>query len=447
MQEEQVANRLFPLKRTLGLLDPTPLPSTPTIFIVPDKLRRLKDDAYNPQIVSIGPYHSRNRNLQDMEAHKVHYVLHLLHRTGDPVRTLHDCGNAIHELENRVRACYAKDINPFLETGKDLLEILLVDGCFIIELFYRQVIEQDTSLNDPIANNPWMLSSLRHDLVLLENQIPFFVIQQLYDNIKKQPQPSPRFNIPRDHSLTSLALSFFYPEMDVKQEMIPPDPYHLLELLHKFCLPKSDQSRSGSETQGFDRCASDLIKAGIQFKMNNSLHLLDIKFNSNNGVIEIPPLSIDAESLLRNLIALEQCDFSHSPSKTCHVTSYALMMRSLIRSSVDAKLLQKKGIITSDLERSGNVLGLIQGICKNVVFSKNFYFDELCKDVNEYRGSRCHWQRQKAIWTFRYHRYFAELKRDYFSSPWKVIAFLAGLVLLILTGLQTFYTVRSYYPH
>ncbi|KAL6337215.1 hypothetical protein AAG906_036529 [Vitis piasezkii] len=327
--------------------------------MVPDELQSLKDNACNPHIVSIGPYHYLDGNLQDMKA-------------------------------QNWTTCYIFFIEQTIQYRPWIIVVRPFKNWANV-----QVIKQDTSLNDPIADNAWMVSRLRHDLLRLGNQIPF-VIQKLYDIIKEQPQPQQ----PR---------------------------------------PQPKRQRKS----GFDLCASELIKTGIQFIKNDSGHLLDIKFNGNNGVIEIPPLSIDElESPLRNLITLEQCCFS-----PYHVTSYAFMMRSLIRSSVDAELLQLKGIIISDLETGQDVSDLIRGICKNVVFSRNFYFDGLCKKVKEYRASRCHWQRQKAIWTFRSHIYLAELKRDYFSSPWKVIAFLAGLVLLILTGLQTFYTVRSYYPH
>ena len=119
-----------------------------------------------------------------------------------------------------------------------------------------------------------------------------------------------RLNVPPEHSLPSLALSFFYPKMDVKRESMSGEPNHLLDLLHKFWLPKSDMNASGSEARGFDLCASQLLKAEIQLEKNESRHLLDTKFDSNSGLIKIPQLSIDEiESVLRSLLALEQYGF------------------------------------------------------------------------------------------------------------------------------------------
>ena len=384
MPKEMEADWLLPLKEKLGLLGPT-LP-TPSISKVPKKLRKVDKEAYSPQMVSIGPYHHGNLDLLGMEEHKMQYMRNLLHRgENDSVETLDDCGKAIKNLDFRVRECYADKIRFESFDATKLGEILLVDGCFIIELFYKYVIQQDTTLNDPIANNAWMVSALQHDLVLLENQIPFFILVELYNIFHRC------LNISPEHSLTSLTVSFLNLKLNVRREGMSTEPNHLLDLLHKCLLPTSgsdssgsppSNDSSGSKTWGFHLCASKLSKAGIQFKKNES-HLLDIKFDGGKGVIKIPPFSVGAtKSLLRNLIALEQCGFSNS-CKTFHISSYALMMRSLIRSSADVQLLEEKGIITSDLEGSESVLGLINDNCKNVHI-KHFYFRKLCKEVNAY---------------------------------------------------------------
>ncbi|XP_010654348.2 uncharacterized protein LOC104880189 [Vitis vinifera] len=384
MPKEMEADWLLPLKEKLGLLGPT-LP-TPSISKVPKKLRKVDKEAYSPQMVSIGPYHHGNLDLLGMEEHKMQYMRNLLHRgENDSVETLDDCGKAIKNLDFRVRECYADKIRFESFDATKLGEILLVDGCFIIELFYKYVIQQDTNLNDPIANNAWMVSALQHDLVLLENQIPFFILVELYNIFHRC------LNISPEHSLTSLTVSFLNLKLNVRREGMSTEPNHLLDLLHKCLLPTSgsdssgsppSNDSSGSKTRGFHLCASKLSKAGIQFKKNES-HLLDIKFDGGKGVIKIPPFSVGAtKSLLRNLIALEQCGFSNS-CKTFHISSYALMMRSLIRSSADVQLLEEKGIITSDLEGSESVLGLINDNCKNV-YIKHFYFRKLCKEVNAY---------------------------------------------------------------
>ncbi|KAK9290389.1 hypothetical protein L1049_008558 [Liquidambar formosana] len=87
-----------------------------------------------------------------------------------------------------------------------LAEIMLVDGCFILELFLRSSF-RDFTEEDPMFYNSWMVPTLWHDLALLENQIPFFILQDLYDIVvplipESSHQPT--------QSITGLALSFFY---------------------------------------------------------------------------------------------------------------------------------------------------------------------------------------------------------------------------------------------
>ncbi|KAL6202972.1 hypothetical protein ACLB2K_026676 [Fragaria x ananassa] len=49
-----------------------PASSTPykSIYRVPEKLRRLNENAYTPRVVSIGPFHHGKESLKPMEEHK-----------------------------------------------------------------------------------------------------------------------------------------------------------------------------------------------------------------------------------------------------------------------------------------------------------------------------------------------------------------------------------------
>ncbi|CAA2999339.1 Hypothetical predicted protein [Olea europaea subsp. europaea] len=49
-------------------------PSKPSMFRVSDHLRSINPEAYNPEIIAIGPFHSDKKNLQNMELHKVSKV-------------------------------------------------------------------------------------------------------------------------------------------------------------------------------------------------------------------------------------------------------------------------------------------------------------------------------------------------------------------------------------
>ncbi|KAL2935428.1 hypothetical protein RDABS01_018546 [Bienertia sinuspersici] len=148
---------------------------TCSIFKVPKSFNDVNGTLYQPQIISIGPFHHGFAHVQMMEEHKYHYLGQLLRRTAMDLR---DLFVAVGPLVDPARECYSQ---PFGLEDIQFLEMLVVDGCFIIELF-RKVSKLVTfEEDDPIASMSWIFPALLRDLHRLENQIPFFVLQCLYD--------------------------------------------------------------------------------------------------------------------------------------------------------------------------------------------------------------------------------------------------------------------------
>ncbi|CAI0458690.1 unnamed protein product, partial [Linum tenue] len=86
-----------------------------SIFRVPGQLRSVNEQAYEPQMLAIGPYYHGKADLQHMERHKIHYLRLLLHRTKDADDHHDDEVNryvsAMKALEERARKCYAEPIS------------------------------------------------------------------------------------------------------------------------------------------------------------------------------------------------------------------------------------------------------------------------------------------------------------------------------------------------
>ncbi|KAL7195100.1 hypothetical protein ACSBR1_035334 [Camellia fascicularis] len=154
-----INNKLAEVKRPLKL----------SIYKVPNKLVKLKKEAYTPNIVSIGPFHHENKELLAFEEHKQRYMLHLFMRISEAApSTLKECATAILDLEGEVQRCYSEYIEFDMQ---ELAEILLVDGCFILELFLRHLDMEkymDKVKEDHIINNASTIATLQHDLALLE---------------------------------------------------------------------------------------------------------------------------------------------------------------------------------------------------------------------------------------------------------------------------------------
>ncbi|CAK9139966.1 unnamed protein product [Ilex paraguariensis] len=421
---DQHVKWIEPIERKLGKLTENPS-SNLSIYKVPSKLRKLKENVYRPCIVSIGPFHHGESDLLAMEERKWGYMLSLLCRTSDPKKNLE------------------------AEAEASLVEILLVDGCFILELLLKCSDKKFKDKDDPITNNVWMVPAIQRDLALLENQIPFIVILTLFATLKSKSKPNDPLASACSCSLPEIAMLFFQLVHNSQMPWISKELYeddkHLLDMLHKVYLPNipvicvsSTKYPEDNDVWGFRHYATKLSEAGIVFEKGTQGGLLDISFHE--GVLVIPPFSID-ETLdlrLRNLIAFEQCSFRTRH----HISSYVLLMSRLIQSSNDIIFLRGKGIITKIPGTAEDASTFFSSMCNGVVF-RDFYFTELCENVNVYANSRWDCQIIKALLLVKCSRYLFELFRDYFSNPWRAASVFAAVVLLVLTFLQTIYTMRS----
>ncbi|XP_058092541.1 UPF0481 protein At3g47200-like [Magnolia sinica] len=412
--------------------------SLQTIYRVPDRIQQANEGAfkaYGPQVVTIGPYYHH----EEFERHKERYQKSILFRNRNHV--LEDYHTAI--VENEARSCYSGYVHP---KGNEFVKMMVLDGCFIVELFLREKEkkenkekkpENEQSEEDPIFSTIWMLPLIRYDMLLLENQIPFSVLKVIYEKASGG-----------NGSLVELALDFFKPiipnheenEIKVSDHQINFNYFHLLHLFHSYLCPKgSNEANETKLTINNSRpikmipCVTELQLAGVKFKKKKDFSsFLDVKFSG--GVLEIPYFCIDdhTNTLLRNLVALEQ--FCYPKVKTIHFTNYVGFMDCLINTSKDVALLHRKGIIDHLLGSDGHVADLFNQLCYGIFndFEDHNYLSGIYKDVDKYYNNP---------WKTR----LANLKSDYFTNPWASLSSAAAVILILLTFLQTFYAIFAYH--
>ncbi|KAF7123437.1 hypothetical protein RHSIM_Rhsim12G0103600 [Rhododendron simsii] len=322
------------------LREESPSLSENCIFKVPGTLRRRNETSYEPKIFSIGPFHSGKNRLGPMEKIKMWYLHCLLVRLPiPPEESLQHFIRKIRELAKCTINCYAEKIDL---SENELVEMMIVDGCFLLELFRRDARLVPRHQDDPIYNTSWMLENLYHDLILLENQIPWYVLECLFNlTVSVQEQ--------EDDFLTKLVLRFF----ETMMLMTVPAEYqprgreikHILDLLRSSLLSSSLNIEPTNTNWELFPPVTDLLRAGVRFEKGTPDDILNIKFS--DGLFKIPPIRIrgNSESLFRNLIAYEQCD-RHCTDK---FTSYAVFLDCLINTSKDADLLSDERIIAHAL--------------------------------------------------------------------------------------------------
>ncbi|KAL2543047.1 Plant protein of unknown function (DUF247) [Abeliophyllum distichum] len=405
---DNVTRRIYTL---LNSLSSAPSESGPSIFRVGDHLRSINPEAYEPEIIAIGPFHHGKHHLQKMEQHKVRYLKLVLQRKDES--SLERCVTAMRDLEDRARKCYAEDIKL---TKDEFVEMLLLDGCFIIEFLRKFQNKKCRDKDDPIFQYGHIKNHLLDDLMVFENQIPFFIIHRLFDIIITDTGES--INI----LIWPLQQKFPFTNVLETQH------HHLLGIVHDLQCPSFAKRLSDNDPMEYINAAIELQEAGISFKKSDSFSFC-IKFENKKMFIPKWKITDSTESLFRNLIAYEYY-LTGSPQR--YVTDYAFFMHCLVHSSEDAKLLRLSGIISNLLGTDEMVYRLINKLGKNIfINSEGFSYSNIFDNVNRHCGNKRN-------------RWMATLRRDYFSSPWALISVLAAITLLVLTIIQTTFAILSY---
>ncbi|KAK2970541.1 hypothetical protein RJ640_015240, partial [Escallonia rubra] len=220
-------------------------------------------------------------------------------------------------------------------------------------------ISWDEAETDPIFRSRCQLPMLMLDLIKLENQLPFFILEKLFDLTHTG-------NKSFSHTFTYLALYFyasFNPSMP-KSCLTYHDSrgiVHLLELFHSVYKPKVNRCPRNDRRSSIGSIR-DIRLADISFKRGQR-NLLDIIYNqTGQAVLEIPQLLIDYSTgpLLRNLVALEQSTRSVNP----YFTSYVIFFAELVNSPQDVEILRRGNVIVSLIGNDEEVATLLSNIRK-----------------------------------------------------------------------------------
>ncbi|XP_008798881.3 UPF0481 protein At3g47200-like [Phoenix dactylifera] len=329
------------------------------------------------------------------------------------------------------RSYYSEDVSM---DSHSFLEMLLLDSCFIFHAF-RLII-------CPLLYSGWPSDQIMLDLLMLENQIPFFVLVQLYCGLGGE-QEFRKFAGAYAGTIIHYAVnSFTRCNMgSTWDDSILPE--QVLQLLHLFRLslgpcgikstlpPQRMNDFMGPSPRYVPSVTELQDRSAIEFHTRYSHSILDIRFHS--GVMKIPFLELNDGNItiLRNLIAFEQC----CPQVEPGVTSYAAFIDCLIKTEDDANLLERSGILLNSLPTSSDAAFFFSKLSPRAEVRKSTYLDHILVDVNRYHNSK--WNR----WI----RWYADLKLNYFSSPWLSLLMVAAAVLLILSFTQICYSVISYY--
>ncbi|XP_038890800.1 UPF0481 protein At3g47200-like [Benincasa hispida] len=422
-----------------------------SIYRISKELCEVNRKAYTPQLISIGPIHcGTHKDLIANEPYKLQGFINFLRRiNNNKIESMEDLLKTgavnilvekAHHWVKKARNCYATPTN--MMDIDEFVMMMLVDACFVVEFlilkfdcdhpdckFFQIQDNVDISFYQGIDLH------ILYDLIKLENQVPFFLLRNLFNLIPKHDVPMIIFSF---GDLTHKALKFRLVrkyEIDLYKE-----PKHLVDLLSFYFVPlplddmqnKHHGFKNGEEHRWIPPSITELCEAGVTIKKaENAKYVTNITFK--NGVLEIPPLHIydEFELMLRNMVAFEQIS---AGKKNKYVIQYVLFMDDLISTEKDVRLLVEAGVIINQIGGSDKeVSDLFNNLCKFITAPRSSHFDPIIKDLCDHCNGR--WNKAKA-----------SLKHNYFNTPWAFISLFAASLLILLTILQTIFSAISAFP-
>ncbi|KAL6125827.1 hypothetical protein ACLB2K_073878 [Fragaria x ananassa] len=355
------------------------------IYRVPSKLRNVNAAAYTPRLLSIGLFRYGKPELKDMEKHKQIYSDNFRKRCLEgkdklPAETqkVDMLRNFIKDSRGSIFSCYAGTID--LSVNEDeVVEIILVDACFIIELFLRNC-ETECHGQDYILSSPWLKKAIELELILFENQLPYSLLQDLYELVQAVPYSFLQLTweemtwvktINSKYSITMLTTAGV--------NFMPAGEYHehLVIKIDDFHAPERVNEKEASKR-----------------KLNLA------RFRSMN--LKLTPFRVknETECIVRNVMALEQFVYPQE----AYVCNFFLMMDKLVDNVEDVDFLVEKGVIVNMLGSNRAVVQLVNKLCDHIMEEKSCY-THICEKLN--RRYDCS-----------LNRHLVSLKRVYFKDVW-----------------------------
>ncbi|XP_057491604.1 UPF0481 protein At3g47200-like [Actinidia eriantha] len=411
-------------------MDPVELWQKRCIYKVPASVKDRNKKAYEPQLVSFGPYHHGEEHLMRMEEFKHQALLHFIKRSNKPLMMYRECLlEAVQDLKDSYDS-----LDPSWQSNNDrFLQLMILDGCFMLEFLRCNTdgLPNDYSENDPIFSGQGELhivSLVQRDMLLLENQLPIMVLRKLVAvETEQEDEGAERLVHRLVHGFWKAPPYCFgrcLHMLDVAREILVGGEFPRIRKTRRKITYTNVVDLTGS--------ATDLYEAGIRFKLSRNARITEISFR--DGVLSLPCIDVDksTELLLLNLIAFERLDIGAGTE----VTNSIFFLGCIIKSARDVGLLESQDIIQRTIGSNQDVVEIFKSVLKEIILDHEDKLDQVYEQIIMYcRKPR---NRLRAHIAHAYH-----VSTQW--SPWAYWSIIAAILLFNLSMLQTAYTIYPYY--
>lgn len=227
-----------------------------SIFNVPKPLMASNSDCYIPQQVAIGPYHYLIQEVYEMEIYKL-AAAKRFQKQLQSLKLEHLVDQLI-RLEHKIRACYHKYLNF---NGQTLAWMMAIDASFLLEFLQVYTIQDETKILGVSSRMSHLVdyagrklahNAILKDIVMLENQIPLFVLRKMLEFQFSSLELADDMLISMFIGLFKELSPFKVMEEDYPQ-IIVSDCAHLLDFLYAMIVPKLEEQSDLVEFEDRDK--------------------------------------------------------------------------------------------------------------------------------------------------------------------------------------------------
>ncbi|KXG24308.1 LOW QUALITY PROTEIN: hypothetical protein SORBI_3007G023900 [Sorghum bicolor] len=334
-----------------------------------------------PSVVAIGPYHHGSPHLQKMEEVKLAAAYHLCRHSGRSSSSMEVYEKILSVVDDARGSYDVKDPSVFGLSNHEFAAMMFLDGCFLLQYMIG-------GGDVPVLQN-WMTPSIERDIFLLENQIPWLVLEVL---IEFMPVDVLRF--------VRGVQEKFHPGKAKEKKVRPlPDdddrgvggrgdykPPHLLGLLWYILqihsMPERVQNYSYRPRPLKSSNAVELAEIGIRLAPSTKPWFWDMSFRRGRlFAVSLSPVLLNDTTAcwLVNLAALEEANTSAGSGATGEyydkyvVSSYLFMLAMLMDREEEVQQMRSKYILYSTLSNK-QALSFFKDLADHLRFGDPYLF-------------------------------------------------------------------------
>nr|CAD1834759.1 unnamed protein product [Ananas comosus var. bracteatus] len=261
--------------------------------------------------------------------------------------------------------------------------------------------------------------TVRDLLFLLDNQIPFFVIEEIHKLAVGEGETTE--TLKKNIAKYVEGVLHHYPKaIEIPRSVRMTFTICCTCAICSFDLVKSLRSATAIEQRRTKQCGTEQCNTAKQ------------ESSSDNGTMEIPHLSIDGktESIFSNLLLFEQ-GCSHTGR---YINAYVAFMSQLLSDADDVKLLARENIvqILNHEEEALNIFRRLNGLAIVDRCGKDYYLTSTFQSVEAHYRCRFNW-------------WMAWLKHNHLTNPCVAVAALLGLTALLCTIIQQLLSILAHF--